>query len=214
MPPMSAAAFAAATGVSRETLRRLEAYAGLLLQWQKAINLVGADTLDDLWRRHLLDSAQLLPLLPAGAREITDIGSGAGFPGLVLAIMGDRPVHLIESAGKKAAFLREAARLTAAPATVHHGRIERLTPWASDVVTARALAPLDMLLDYAAPYLAGAGADAACLFLKGARGERELTEASKSWTMMVERFDSATDPTGVIFRIRGLARERPAGRRR
>lgn len=193
-------------------MARLEAYVALLQQWQKAMNLVGAETLQDVWRRHVLDSAQLLPLLPPGARSVTDIGSGAGFPGLVLAIMGGAPLHLIEASAKKAAFLREAARVTAARATIHHGRIEQLTPWASDVVTARALAPLGRLLDYAAPYLAGS--EATCLFLKGAHAERELTDSSKSWTMAVERFDSVTDPAGVIFRIRGLARERPAREQR
>ncbi len=199
--------FAAATNVSRETLARLEAYAALLVRWQSAINLVGGDTLKDLWRRHMLDSAQLAPHIPAEARCITDIGSGAGFPGLVLAILCGIPVHLIESAGKKATFLREVARLTGAPVTVHHGRIENQTPWPSDVVTARALAPLSMLLEYAAPFLSLAGDGARCLFLKGARAEEELTEASKSWNMTVERFQSVTDPTGVILRIGDIARD-------
>lgn len=214
LPVLTPEGFARATDVSRETLARLEAYAALLVRWQSAINLVGGDTLNDLWRRHMLDSAQLLPLIPARARCLTDIGSGAGFPGLVLAIMGGCPVHLIESAGKKAAFLREAIRVTGAPATVHHGRIERLSPWASDVVTARALAPLSTLLDYAAPYVSRGGKGAVCLFLKGARADEELTEAAKSWTMSVERFRSVTDPAGVILRIGDLARDGASGKRR
>ena len=213
-PPMTAAVFAEAADVSRETLARLDAYAALLRQWQRAMNLVAADSLDDLWRRHMLDSAQLARLLPPEAGAITDLGSGAGFPGLVLAIVAGRPVHLVESSAKKAAFLREAARITAAPATVHHGRVERLEAWPSQVVTARALAPLETLLAYAAPYLAAAGPEAAGLFLKGAQGDAELADASKSWTMTVERFKSATDPRGVIFRIRGLAFVGPAGKRR
>jgi 16S rRNA (guanine527-N7)-methyltransferase len=128
--------------------------------------------------------------------------------------MAGRPVHLIESTGKKAAFLREAIRLTGASATVHHGRIERQSPWASDVVTARALAPLSKLLDYAAPYISLAGQGAVCLFLKGARVDGELTEASKSGTMTIERFQSVTDPTGVILRIGDFARDGPSGKRR
>jgi len=214
VPVLTPEGFAAATDVSRETLARLEAYAVLLTQWQAAINLVGGDTLTDPWRRHMLDSAQLVPFLPAGAGAITDLGSGAGFPGLVVAIMTGRPVHLVESTGKKAAFLREAIRLTGAPATVHRGRIEHQDPWPGGVVTARALAPLTVLLDYAAPFLEAAGNGAVCLFLKGARAGEELTEASKSWRMTAERFQSATDPTGVILRIGDIARDGPPGKRR
>jgi 16S rRNA (guanine527-N7)-methyltransferase len=187
-------------------LDRLEAYAGLLRQWQSAVNLVGADTLDDLWRRHMLDSAQLTAHIPENG-DITDFGSGAGFPGLVLSIMLDRPVHLVESIGKKAAFLREAARITGAHATVHLGRIEDQDIWPAPIITARALAPLDLLLDYAEPYYRLAGADACCLFLKGARAEEELTEAAKNWTMAVERFSSVSDPKGVVLRFRDIARD-------
>src|SRR5437588_12718613 len=112
MVALSPAEFAAATGVSRETLARLDAYAELLRQWSPRINLVAASTLDDLWRRHVLDSAQLFPLLPPGAHSLIDLGSGAGFPGLVLAILGVPAVELIESDARKCAFLREAARGT------------------------------------------------------------------------------------------------------
>lgn len=203
---MTKEAFAEAVDVSRETLQRLEAYADVLTQWQSAINLVGADTLDDLWRRHMLDSAQLVSYIPAEG-VITDFGSGAGFPGLVLSILLDRPVHLVESIGKKAAFLREAARVTGAQATVHLGRIEDQAPWSGDVITARALAPLALLLDYMEPYYRKAGANACCVFLKGARADEELTEALKSWTMTVERFPSISDPKGVILRIRDIARD-------
>ncbi|MBC8241275.1 MAG: 16S rRNA (guanine(527)-N(7))-methyltransferase RsmG [Alphaproteobacteria bacterium] len=206
---MTKEAFAEAAHVSRETLGRLEVYADLLRQWQSAVNLVGADTLNDLWRRHMLDSAQLVPHLPDHG-VITDFGSGAGFPGLVLSIILDRPVHLVESVGKKAAFLREAARLTGAPATVHLGRIEDQAAWSSDIITARALAPLDLLLDYVAPYYQQASPDACCLFLKGARADEELTEASKNWTMTVERFPSVSDPKGVILRIRDIVRDGPS----
>jgi 16S rRNA (guanine527-N7)-methyltransferase len=140
---MTPAEFAAETGVSRETLARLEAYAALLLAWNRRVNLVGRGTEEDLWRRHMLDSAQLHPLIPAGARTLVDLGSGAGFPGLVLAILGGPHVHLVESDQRKAVFLREAARVTGAAAMVHAIRIEAAPPLAADIVTARALAPLD-----------------------------------------------------------------------
>lgn len=206
---MTKEAFAATADVSRETLARLEAYADLLCHWQAAVNLVGADTLDDLWRRHMLDSAQLARLLPADG-VITDFGSGAGFPGLVLSIMLDRPVHLIESVGKKAAFLREVARVTGARVTIHLGRIEEQEVWPSDIVTARALAPVDLLLEYAEPYYRLAGPGAGCFFLKGERADEELTEALKNWTMVVDRFPSISDPTGVILHIRDIARDGPS----
>jgi 16S rRNA (guanine527-N7)-methyltransferase len=208
---MSADEFAATANVSRETLARLENYVSLLLKWQGSINLVGADSLKDVWRRHILDSAQLAAHIPRSAGIITDLGSGAGFPGLVLSIMLDHPIRLVEASGKKAAFLREAVRLTMAPAIVHHGRIERVEPWPSDVVLARALAPLTLLLDYAEPFLRDAGKDATCIFLKGGRAAEELTESSKSWTMSVERFQSVSDPTGIILRLRDIVRDGHSG---
>jgi len=194
--------FAAAAGVSRETLARLEAYAALLGRWQGAVSLVGRDTLDDLWRRHMLDSAQLAAHLPHGAEILTDLGSGAGFPGLVLAIVAGLRVHLVEATGRKAAFLREAARLTGANAEVHQARIESLRPWETDAVTARALAPLPALLGYARPFLeTSAPRRPVCLFLKGAAGKRELTEARKTWTMTAETFPSLSDDAGMILKL-------------
>src|SRR5271155_95056 len=114
--------FAALSGVSRETLARLEAYAELLLRWSARINLVGANTLDDFWRRHFLDSAQILAHVPEGTQSLADLGSGAGFPGLVLAILGVKGVELIEADARKCAFLREAARIAAAPALIRNAR--------------------------------------------------------------------------------------------
>src|SRR5579863_7255133 len=122
--PLDPRGFAALSGVSRETVARLEAYAGLLVRWSAHINLVGANTLDDLWRRHFLDSAQLLTHLPAATQSLIDLGSGAGFPGLVLAIAGVPHVELVESDARKCVFLREAARITAAPVVIHNSRIE------------------------------------------------------------------------------------------
>jgi 16S rRNA (guanine527-N7)-methyltransferase len=190
-------------GVSRETRERLNTYADLLRKWQRSINLVGPRTLDDLWNRHFTDSAQLLPLIPPNARVLVDFGSGAGFPGLVLAILGVAEVHLIESDQRKSTFLREVARATGTPVTVHAKRIEQVTPFPADVVSARALAPLADLLGFAAPFL---GPDSLCLFPKGQMAEDELTAASKIWNMNVDRIQSVTDPSATILRISQVSR--------
>ena len=203
---MTPAQFQAETGVDAATLARLSAYADLLVKWQARINLIGPDTLPVLWRRHMLDSAQLLPLLPAGARRLADLGSGAGFPGLVLAILGAPDVQLVESDARKAAFLREVARITATDVTIHVSRIEALAPLGADIITARALAPLGRLLDWAAPHLAPGGV---CVFLKGRGGEDELTEARKEWIISCDRAASRTDPSGVILQLREVCRGRP-----
>jgi 16S rRNA (guanine527-N7)-methyltransferase len=197
-----------APDVSRETNSRLETYATLLRKWQKAINQVSGATLDDLWRRHFLDSAQLLPLLApaeAGDGGVTDLGSGAGFPGLVLAIVSGRPTRLVESDQRKAAFLGEAARATgcAERVKIHAGRIEAINAWAAGTVTARALAELAQLLDWAAPFV---GADTVLLFPKGAKADEELTAAERVWTMVTERRRSITDSTGLILRLSHLER--------
>jgi len=201
--PLTAAEFAAETGVSRETLARLEDYADLLVTWNARVNLIGRGTVEDLWRRHMLDSAQLHPLLPADAATLVDLGSGAGFPGLVLAILGGPHVHLVESDQRKCVFLREAIRVTKAPATVHATRIETAPPLVADVVTARALAPLDTLLDLAAPFLRP---HALALFLKGRGAEGELTLARRAWNMSADLLPSRSDPTGTILRLDHLER--------
>lgn len=195
--------FQVATNVSRETLARLEAYAELLRRWQRAVNLVATSTLPDLWRRHMLDSAQLFPLLPRIPARIADLGSGAGFPGLVLAIMGAGEVALFESDARKCAFLSEAIRVTGAAAAVREGRLERAGPERFEVVTARALAPLATLLGHAERLLAPGGT---ALFLKGAKVEEELTEAAKAWKISLERFPSLTDPGGWVLRVREITR--------
>ena len=200
-PPLDAQGFAEIFPVSRETLARLEAYAGLLTRWSDRINLVGRDTLPDLWRRHMLDSAQLRPLFPDGAQSLIDLGSGAGFPGLVLAILGAPGVELVEADSRKAAFLREAARVTEANVTIRPCRIAALPPHPVDVVTARALAPLAGLLDLARPFL---GAGTVCLLPKGERAEEELTLARKDRTMIVSRHQSIADPQGVVLRLHRL----------
>ena len=191
------------SGVSRETRERLNTYADLLRKWQRSINLVGPRTLDDLWNRHFTDSAQLLPLIPPTSRVLVDFGSGAGFPGLVLAILGVAEVHLIESDQRKATFLREVARATGTPVTVHAKRIEQVAPVPADVVSARALAPLGDLLGFAAPFL---HSDSLCLFPKGQMAEDELTAASKTWNINVDRIQSVTDPSATILRVSQVSR--------
>lgn len=207
---MTPEAFAAAADVSRETLERLKAMDAVFLDWASRHNLVARSTIETRWERHYLDSAQLAALLPEGAKNLADMGSGAGFPGLVLAaLLAEKgvAVTLIESTGKKAAFLREAgAAMGLATLKVIPDRIEsvKLEP-KPDVVTARALARLDKLLAYGAGI---AGKNARYYFLKGQDVEDELTEAAKSWHMKVLRHPSRTSPQGVILEIGELARVR------
>ena len=197
--------FQKATGVSRETRDRLSHYAELLLRWNHAINLVANGSLKDLWKRHFLDSAQLLPLIPTeGPDDVVDFGSGAGFPGLVLAIMGAGQVHLIERDERKCAFLREVAHKTAAPITVHNMDLNKVTPWPVIAVTARAFAPLSNLLPFAAPFI---DQGALGLFLKGKTLDDELTQSSKEWRILADRVPSASDPAGCILRVRKLGHD-------
>ena len=188
--------------VSRETISRLKTYVDLLLTWNKRINLIAKSTEADVWRRHILDSAQLYPLIPQDCLSLTDLGSGAGFPGLVLAIMGVKGVRLVESDARKAAFLREASRITESKAIVLNQRAEAVTSGPVDVVTARALAPLADLLTLAQPFL---GPKTTCLFLKGQHIEAELTQAHKMWTISVDSRPSRSDPTGTIVRVREVS---------
>ncbi|MDP9196891.1 MAG: 16S rRNA (guanine(527)-N(7))-methyltransferase RsmG [Pseudomonadota bacterium] len=196
--------------VSRETLHRLEMYLDLLKRWNPAINLVSASTLPDAWNRHIVDSAQLFPLLPPGTRHVLDMGSGAGFPGLVLAILGVPRVTLVESDSRKCVFLKETARITgiADRVTVINRRLENLAPQdipagPADVVTARALAPLHELLAWAVRFLAQEGT---CLFLKGKTAAQEEAEARKTWSFQAERFPGRTDPEGTILRLKECVR--------
>jgi 16S rRNA (guanine527-N7)-methyltransferase len=209
--PLSAEAFAELLHVSRETIARLQIYVELLRKWQPTINLVSRDSLTDVWRRHMLDSAQLAELIPADSPRTTtilDMGSGAGFPGLVLAIFGLEPkrqwaVHLVESDSRKAAFLATVARETGAVVTLHNKRLENAPPIAAEIVTARALAPLEKLVDYADRFLVSGGQ---CLFLKGVTAEDELTIARKTWNMAIDRLPSRSGPTGVVLRVRDISR--------
>jgi 16S rRNA (guanine527-N7)-methyltransferase len=187
--------------VSRETRDQLEALVHTLGRWQKAINLVGKATLEDIWVRHILDSAQLVPLIPRQTQHLVDLGSGGGFPGLVLAAMRpDMRVTLIESDARKGAFLGEAGRRMGLkiPPTVVISRIEAAPPAGADVVTARALAPLSQLLVWAAPHRADT---AICLFHKGKGWQGEITEAKKDWDLEAQPFASVTDRDAVLLRV-------------
>jgi 16S rRNA (guanine527-N7)-methyltransferase len=201
--PLGPTGFARVSGVSRETLSRLSAYVDLLELWNRRINLVGRNTMGDVWRRHILDAAQLYPLLPSRARVLVDLGSGAGIPGLILAAMGVPEVHLIESDQRKAAFLREAIRVMEIPAIVHAERIEKIPHFVADVVTARALADLNALLDQSEKFLS---TRTLCLFLKGASVDEEVVAAQALWAMTVERLPSRSDPTGRILKLEALRR--------
>jgi 16S rRNA (guanine527-N7)-methyltransferase len=199
------------TPVSRETRQRLDRFIELLLTWQRTTHLIAPSTLSQAWTRHVADSLQLVDLMP-DARLWVDLGSGAGFPGLIVACAlaeARAVVHLVESNTKKAAFLREAGRVTGAPAIVHAERIEQFAarfPERPDVVTARALAPLNSLFELSFPLLGKSGATG--LFAKGQRAELELAEARRSWTMNANLVPSRIDPAGRIVVIRDLARAR------
>jgi 16S rRNA (guanine527-N7)-methyltransferase len=189
--------------VPRETTTRLERYVALLLRWNRTINLIARGDEVAIWERHITDSLALLPLLPPEFSSAIDIGSGGGFPGLVLAIATSRPFHLVESDQRKATFLREAARATEAPAIVHATRIETVAIAPAPLITARAAAPLPMLLRWSARLLAPGGA---CIFPKGRGVEDELTAARIEWNMRVERFQSPTDSSSTILRISEVTR--------
>jgi len=194
--------FAAQTGVSRETLSRLKAYADVLADWNARHNLVAKSTLPDLWRRHFWDSAQLLPLIPGAARTLADLGSGAGFPGLVLAALRpDLAVTLHEATTKKCAFLQAAADRMGLAVTIQNARLEDLGPQPFDILTARALAPLPQLLRYAQNFV---DLNSVCLFLKGQNVGAELTEAHKYWNMKASQVPSQTDPSAAIVVVREL----------
>lgn len=198
--------FARDMDVPRETLERLEIYAALLKKWQASINLVGNTTLPELWQRHMLDSAQLIPLAPEGKgrRVWVDLGAGAGFPGLVIAILSGDEVHLIEANAKKCAFLREVARATGASnVVVSNCRIEDVEARPVDVVVARAFAPLEKLMGYAAPFF---GPTTVGLFLKGQYLDDEMTTATKYWNIEADQLPSRSDKTGRILRVRSVQR--------
>ncbi len=194
--------------VSRETTEKLRLLETELRRWQAIKNLVGPGTLDDIWTRHIVDSLQLLAAAP-NAKTWLDLGSGAGFPGLVLAIAGQPQglrVDLVESNSRKCAFLRHVARLTEAPATIHEARLETIIPQfvgRADIVSARALASLTKLVEWTEPLLK---AGTTGLFPKGRDVDAELTEASRSWKLGTEILPSQTDSSARILRITSIER--------
>lgn len=200
--------FRRAFGVSRETIQRLEDYAAILQHWRTSTNLVSKSTVGAIWSRHFADSAQLLDLAPS-AKTWLDLGAGAGFPGLVIAILlaGGRGglVHLVERSAKKCAFLREVARSTDAPVEIHGTRIEFLVDErrfeSVEVVTARALAPLGKLLGYVHPFMTR---DTIGLFPKGRDVEQEIEDARRLWRFDVRLEPSRSDPGGRIAIISSL----------
>ncbi len=194
--------------VSRETQERLTAFAATLRQWNPRINLVAPASLDHLWDRHILDSLQLFALRPATARHWTDLGTGGGFPGLIVAILAaeqapDLRLTLVESDRRKAAFLATAARAAGVKPRILAERAESLPPLQADVLSARALAPLTRLMSHAHRHLAPTGI---ALFPKGARHAEEIDEALADWRFTVQKIPSRTDPSGVILAIDGVAR--------
>lgn len=197
--------FAACAHVSRETLARLKLYAGMLGDWNTRQNLVSRASLKDVWLRHFWDSAQLLDFIPQQAKSLVDLGSGAGFPGLVLAeLLRDRDIQIVlyDATEKKREFLNAVIRRLNLVVEVRGDRIETAEREKHDVVVARALAPLEKLLAYAQRFW---GKKTTGLFLKGQNVGLELTEAHKCWKMTVQKHPSRTSDTGVVLEIRGLS---------
>lgn len=193
--------------VSRETLARLEAFAALVLQWTPKINLVSKASATDLWQRHVVDSVHVFDHAPIQKGLWADLGSGGGFPGVVIACLAaeERPelqVTLVESDQRKAEFLRHSARQLHLNLTVKTERIEQLAPLKADVISARALAPLDLLCAYAARHLAPGGI---ALFPKGAQAEAEIKAAEENWHFRLTRLQSETDESAVLLKVEQLA---------
>ena len=203
MKVLTAAGLAGIASVSHETLGRLGVYLDLLGRWNARINLVSQATLADPWRRHILDSVQLRDDLGDVTGPVADLGSGAGLPGMVLAIMGQAPVFLLESDQRKCAFLRTVARETATAVTIREGRIEANPGIGAEAIVARACAPLARLLELAEPHL---GAGGRAVLLKGRTIEAEIEEARLHWSFDARRRPSMTDPDGCILRLENIAR--------
>ena len=193
--------------VSRETLERLKAYEASLHEWQKKFNLVSNASLEDAWNRHFLDSMQLFNFVPKTARNLCDFGSGAGFPGMVLAIMAKEKtpylkVSLIESIKKKTLYLNEVNKITEANAVIINDRIENIPPQSFDVITSRAMASLKDLLNYTKKFF---GKNTVCIFPKGKSYAEEIAEAEKFWKFDCKIVPSEMSSEGVILIITNLS---------
>ncbi|QCE34767.1 16S rRNA (guanine(527)-N(7))-methyltransferase RsmG [Acetobacteraceae bacterium] len=194
-----------AYALSHKTKQRLRQFEDITRQWNQKINLVSHRDVDFLWERHIQDSLRLLPLIPKEV-AINDLGSGGGFPGIVIAIANGNKVTMLESDQRKCAFLREASRLCQAPTKIVPSRLEEVKAPPAPIVTARALAPLPRLLDWAFPFLETGGA---CLFFKGRNAPEEIEKASKDWDFDLETFQKKGDE-GVILKITNLMRKQTA----
>lgn len=188
-------------------MARVEQFVGLLQEWNARINLVSERSMQDVWQRHVWDSAQLLPFIPKAAESLVDLGTGAGFPGLVLAIIAQQPLRVVlyESIAKKCRFLEEVAFRLSSRVEVRNSRIEAAKPEAFDVITARACASLTQLLGYAERFR---GKNTICLFLKGQTVGDELREAAQTWSMTAETHQSRSDHGGSILEIREFSHVR------
>ncbi|WP_025897355.1 16S rRNA (guanine(527)-N(7))-methyltransferase RsmG [Sneathiella glossodoripedis] len=193
--------FQSLTGVSRETLDKLRIYVELLKKWQRAINLVSKSTLPHVWERHILDSFQILKYAPQDKGTWVDLGSGAGFPALVVAMASDYDVHVIESDLRKCQFMREVSRETSTKITVHTKRIEAIDPFNADIISARALASLEKLLELAHPF---ATEKTTFLFLKGQDVDAELTKAAKCWRMTPVKHTSLSSSEGCVLQLKDV----------
>jgi 16S rRNA (guanine527-N7)-methyltransferase len=203
------AAFRTEFGATPEQIVKLETYADLLRKWQKAVNLVAPESLDAIWHRHFADSAQLVPLIRPDSACL-DFGAGAGFPGMVVAILAARcgvHVYLVESNARKCAFLREISRQTGTSVEIHNARVEEIAAGGTvtdiDVVMARGVAPLARLLKWSEPFFR---AGAIGLFPKGRKADEEIADARKAWTFELRAHPSATEPGGKVLEIRALER--------
>ncbi|MEL6686268.1 MAG: 16S rRNA (guanine(527)-N(7))-methyltransferase RsmG [Pseudomonadota bacterium] len=198
--------FASESGIHPDSLADYQIWAQQLRKWNKTINLVAPKSLPDFWSRHALDSAQIVPHIPDNTKTIADFGSGAGFPALSIAIAAkydapDRTVHMLESAGKKASFLKSVSRETGVKTVIHAKRIEAVDPLEANVITARAFAPLHRLLPMAARHLMPEGQ---LVLLKGERVDEEIQEAERDWTFEAEKLSSFSDEGGSILILRNL----------
>jgi len=192
------------TNVSRETMDNIRIYASLLEKWQEKINLVSDSSLSDRWSRHFYDSFQLkahFDRSKAAKLRILDIGSGAGFPGLLLSMLGLGEFHMVESNNKKCAFMGQVIRDTGCPAIIHNERAENITPFPVDYIISRACAPLDKLFDLGKNFIRD---DVTCLFLKGRSAEQEIAEARQNWTFDIEKFTSVTEESGMLLKVRRI----------
>ncbi len=192
------------TNVPRGTIEKLETYIKILEKWNQTINLVSVKSISEVWERHVNDSMQLFPLVPTTTKSLIDLGSGAGFPGMVLAIMGVKNVTLIEADSRKCSFLQEVARITDISVSIINQRIENVEPWAVEVVTSRALASLDKLIEYAYPFIKGRGV---MLCLKGEKVNAEIQQAQEHWNFSFKLIPSKTYCHGTILHVEKVSKK-------